>query len=136
MELDITDFFHNAEPFNFSASVMEMGKDAGRITWANAKETAADAPLLTSEAQLDAARDYFAGFGAWSREEIAAWDATEVNALLIQEISGNLRELESLCMRDDGELDWTHIEALSREGTISGNIYPGDDGRIYFYMSS
>lgn len=40
MELDITSFVRDAAPFEFSASQMEMGEDAGRITWRNACEEA------------------------------------------------------------------------------------------------
>lgn len=36
MEIDITDFVLTAETHNFSASIAEMGPDAGKITWANA----------------------------------------------------------------------------------------------------
>lgn len=136
MELDITVFVTEAEPFNFSASQMEMGQDAGKITWNNAKDEASRSPLLTTEEQITEAKEYFGDFDAWDDEEIAAWDAQTVNAMVIQDISSNLRELESLCMGDDGEIDWTKAEALSNEGTIRGNIYLGDDGNIYFYIGN
>ena len=53
----------HADPFEFSASRAEMGDNAGPITWANAKGEAARAPLLTTEEQLDAAREWAGGFG-------------------------------------------------------------------------
>lgn len=142
MEIDITEFMANAEPFMFSASAAELGQDAGRITWNNAKAEAADTPLLKTPEEFDEFRAWAAGFGAWSREEIAAWDADECNALLIQYISGNLREIESLCMGDNGEIDWQKVRRLDSEGVISGNIFVCDiaghasEGRIFFYMGS
>lgn len=137
MEIDITRFVKTAEPCEFSASAMELGQDAGKITWNNAKREAADSPLLPVDG-LDEFRRWVKEFGAWSNEEIAAWDIGECNALLIQYISGDLRELESLCYSDDDEygIDWEKSEELASEGTISGNIHRGDDSRLYFYMGS
>ena len=40
MEIDITAFFENADPFEFSHSRAEGGANAGPQTWANAKEEA------------------------------------------------------------------------------------------------
>jgi hypothetical protein len=136
MELDITEFVTDVDAFQLSASAAEMGQNAGKITWANSKAEAARAPLLTTPEALEKARVWLGEFGAWDDEEIAAWSEQEVNALVIQFIAGNLREIESLCMGDDGEIDWAKAEELSSEGRISGGIYPGDDGRFYFWLGS
>jgi hypothetical protein len=40
MELDITNFVRNAETHELSASRAELGNDAGKITWNNAKREA------------------------------------------------------------------------------------------------
>lgn len=133
MEIDVTQFVRDNDAYEFSASVMERGQNADRDTWNNAKAEAESTPLLTDD-QLDAFRDYTRGFGAWERDEIDAWTPTECNALFIQMISGDLRELESLATRDDGEIDWPKAEKLSSEGRIAGRMYPGDDGRIYYYV--
>lgn len=137
VEIDITHFVETAEPCEFSGSRMELGDRAGEITWNNAKREAAEAPILPEDA-LGEFRRWAGEFGAWYEEEIAAWDATRCNALLIQYISGDLRELESLCYSDDGEygIDWDKARKLSEDGTIGGNIYLGDDGRVYFYMDN
>ncbi len=141
MEIDVTRFVETADACEFSASRMELGDNAGKITWDNAKREAAESPLLPLDA-TDEFNAWVRGFGAWDKEEIESWDATDRNALLIQFISGDLRQLESLCAPDDeseGELygiDWQKAEALASEGTISGNIYCGDDGRVYFYMGN
>lgn len=136
MEIDITTFFRLAEPFDFSASQAERGENAGRDTWNNAIREGANSPLLHSEEQLDALRQWARDTGAWSKDEIAAWTDVECNALFIQIISGDMREMESLCTDDDGEVSWTEYERLSSEGTISGCLYRGDDGRIYYYLGS
>jgi hypothetical protein len=136
MEIDITRFVKTVDACEFSASQMELGKDAGKITWNNAKREAADSPLLPDDA-VDVFKSWVREFGAWDDDEINAWDADERNALLIQYISGDLRELESLCYSDDDEygIDWTKAEELASRGTIGGRIYRGDDDRLYFDMS-
>ena len=137
MEIDITNFVRESEPHEFSASVMELGKDAGKITWNNAKTEAALHPLISTDDEIDAFRAWIKEFGAWDADEIAAWNSDECNALLIQFISGDLRELQQLCPSDNPDgIDWRKAEKRSSEGVISGRIYPGDDGRVYFYLGS
>jgi hypothetical protein len=137
VEIDITNFARDADPYEFSASVAELGKDAGKITWNNSKEEASTRPLISTNDELDEFRAWVKEFGAWEEAEIAAWNNDECNALLIQFISGDLRELQSLCPgTNDENIDWRRAEELSQHGTIGGRIYPGDDGRIYFYMGS
>lgn len=140
MEIDVTNFFKNAEAREFSASCAELGDNAGRITWNNALRKASSAPLLKTEEQRQALRDYARslGFG----EEAKTYNARECNALFIQLVSGDMRELESLCMGDDGEIDWTEARSLAEEGTIGGNLYRGNVegsegfGRIFYYLGN
>ena len=42
MEIDITDFFKNAAPMDYSASAVEIGRDAGAHTWRAAMDDADD----------------------------------------------------------------------------------------------
>lgn len=136
MELDITDFLLEADPFEFSASRAERGINAGPETWANAKREASTSPLVTEPGHLELVRDWFGEFGAWDDGERAAWSADDINALLIQFISGDIREAESLCPSDDGTgVDWDEYQLLSEQGTVSGRMYKSDsDDRIYFYV--
>ena len=137
MEIDITDFAMTAEPSEFSASEAELGQSAGKITWANANCEAASAPFLTTDAAFDGFYAWIKGFGAWDDDEIKAWTPIECNALLVQYISGDLRELTELCPGDDEYgIDWSEALPLQERGTISSNIYKGDDGRLYFYMGN
>ena len=139
MEIDITEFVLNAEPFEFSASVAERGQNAGRETWRNAVQEGASNPLLVTEDQIQALRDHVRGFGAWSEEEIAAWSDAECNALFIQLISGDMRKSGmDDCFPD--EFDWDKYQERVKDGQISGQIYRCDIpdhesfGRIFYYL--
>jgi hypothetical protein len=98
---------------------------------------ASSTQFITAESR-DAFERWAREFGAWDRDEIAAWSLDECNALLLQYIAGDLNKLESLCYSSDEpfEINWRKAEKLSERGTISGSIYKGDDGRLYFYMGS
>lgn len=137
MEIDITAFVRNAEPSDFSASRAELGNDAGKITWNNAVREASTTRLIGADDRAEF-ESWAREFGAWSKEEIEGWSLDDCNALLIQYISGNLREMESLCYSNDDEfgIDWSEAEKLSSTGTIGGNIFKGDNGAVYFYMGS
>lgn len=136
MEIDITSFVNTAEPAEFSASQAELGRDAGKITWDNAKREAANSSFINEDSR-EAFERWAEEFGAWTTDEIQDWSLDECNALLIQFISGDLRELQDICPGvGDTDINWTRARELSERGTIGGRIYPGDDGRIYFYMGS
>ena len=137
MEINITHFVRTAETHELSASRAELGNDAGKITWNNAVREAATTQLISQD-DRDEFERWVREFGAWSRDEIEAWSLDECNALLIQYISGDLNELESLCYSDTDEfgIDWDEAEKLSSKGTISGNIFKGVDDHVYFYMGS
>lgn len=128
MELKITRLFKTINPKYYSASHAELGQDAGAITWNNAID-AAPALLKTSN-DLREFRDYMNGFGAWSDAEIKAWSKRECNALLLQLISGDMREADL----DTKAPDWVKYQADSEAGRIGGNMYPGIDGEIYYYI--
>lgn len=129
MEIDITSFFENAEPFEFSASIAERGENAGPETWANAKREGADSPLLTTPKQIEALRRYVKNFGAWDAEEIAAWSEVECNALFIQIVSGDIREAGL----NNGDPDWA---AYKKDEDGSHNLYRASDGNIYFSIDT
>ena len=143
MEINITHFVRTAETHELSGSVAELGKDAAKITWNNAVREAASTQLISQD-DRDEFERWVREFGAWDHDEIEAWSLDECNALLIQYISGDLNELESLCYSDSDEfgIDWRKAKKLSSKGTISGNIFKGDIeghpgyGRVYFYMGN
>jgi hypothetical protein len=126
MEIDITDFVRNADPFEFSRSIAEYGEDAGPSSWRNA--LAHRPPMLTTEAQLDALRHWAKETGAWDDEERAAWSDEECNALFVQLVSGDIREAEGAVggwVGDWGDEEWREYEKLASDGMISGNLYGG-----------
>lgn len=129
MEIEITEFVKEWDGawMDFSASVAEIGHNAGQYTWRAAMEAAEDLPILTTEDQLDAAREYFAEFGAWTEEEIGDMSDQELNALLIQFIAGKFREIEASESFEAWSENW------------GGDLYPcdidgPDKGKWYFYL--
>ena len=130
MEIDITDFFNDAEPSDFSASRMEKGDNAGAETWAAAKQEGEASPLLKTPDEINALRSYVKDFGAWSDEEIAAWDSVECNALFIQLVSGDIRETGMFA----GEsFDWEEYERGAESGNWGGNLFRSAD-RVYYSL--
>lgn len=133
MEIDVTRFVSEAEPFEFSASIAERGKNVARETWDAAVCEADERPLLSTNDEVETTRDWFGEFGAWDDDDRAAWSPAEVNALLIQYISGDLREAQSLAPGDGpGGIDWDDYKKLQQEGTCSGYLGRGGNDRVYF----
>ena len=132
MELNITHFFNTAAPMDYSASVAEIGNDAGPATWAAACEDSPDNMMLDTEDKREEFRAYVGTFGAWEPAEIAAWSDVELNALLIQLISGDMREGD---LAPDMTADaWIEYEERAHAGQCSGNIYRATDGEVYYYV--
>lgn len=130
MEIDISRLFHSGDyaPMNYSASVAEIGQNAGNITWKAACDDANDfGPMLVTPKQLDAFRDHVTGFGAWSEEEIAAWSDNECNALFLQLVSGDIREADL----DTDNPDW---EEYYENDSVAGRMFEGIDGHIYYQL--
>lgn len=125
--VDITDFVRTECMRDYSASVAEIGADAGRATWQACLENAPDWGFLKPENREEFA-EWVAGFGAWTREEIAAWSDAELSALCFQWIAGDVREVGA----DKPGADWEAIRADQESGRIPSSIYRGDDGRIYW----
>ena len=132
MEIDITSFFENAEPWKFSHSIAEGGPSAGSDTWRAALSEAAEAPLLKTPEALDALRGWARSSGGWEKDEIDAWGADECNALFIQLVSGDMREA-GIDEQAIENVDWAAYEKFCENQ--GGAIYRGDDGRIYYQLS-
>ena len=111
----------------FSGSVMELDDNAGRITWNNAMEYVSGKPIVPD---CDTARDYFESFGAWTEGELKAMSEQEINALALQFIAGDVREIEDKCADDNGNIDWDEYEEQASAGQLPGTYYT-DSGRVY-----
>jgi len=131
MELNITQFFNTCAPRDFSASVAEIGQDAGAATWQAACEE--ETQILDTEEKREAFREFVRGAGAWSDEEIAAMSDAHLNALCVQWISGDMREpvgFELGAHSDDEQ--WAEYERQSNAGNVAGRLFKGTDGEIYW----
>lgn len=129
MELNITAFINRAVPSDYSASVIEKGGDAANITWRNAIHDSDHFALLTTDEQREAFRKYTQTFGAWTDEDIAAWNDAELNALCIQMIAGEMRDAD---MIGNDPKAWEKYNALVEAGQVAGNLCRNDDGTVYF----
>jgi hypothetical protein len=129
MEIDITEFFNEAEPGNFSNSIANLGQDAGRITWENSMLAAPSYNHLDTDEKRRVAREYFGCFGAWGLDEIASWSDQELNALFLQDVAANIRDV---CDMTPNDWDWDDYERQCQDGQCSGNLGRGNDGRVYF----
>lgn len=128
MELDITDMVNDSvEMPNLSGSCLEHGADAGQITWDNAKDYASVRPILNGHDEIEQAIRHLREFGAWSEEEIRNWPINELNAVMIQLIAGDIREMEAC-----GTYEEYLVE--SERGTVPSNIFRADDGRWYYQV--
>ena len=130
MEIDITEFVRNEETWNYTGSVATHGPDVGHRTWANALQ----APmLLDTEEKRDALRAWAGATGAWDEAERNAWSPEECNALFVQLATQDLREcgLEDC---DPDEFDWDEYYTIASKGSIAGNLFRGDDGRVFYYL--
>lgn len=125
MELNITEFFNNECPRDFSASCAEIGQDAGRVTYSAAKETAPEYNFLDTPEKQEAYRENLRslGFG----DDADKFSALELNAIFLQDISASIRDFEI-----DGGIDWSEYYELSEQGVLSGALFQANDGRIYF----
>lgn len=128
MEINITKLT-GPDMFNFSHSVAEGGQHAGMNTWTSA--LIEDCNLLSTEEALQAMRDFAKESGGWSEEEIEEWSDEELNALFLQWIAGDCRELGADCLED---IDWEEAEEIQESGQASSNLFKGDDGEIYFSL--
>ncbi len=133
-EIDVS-FLLTEDAGQFSASRMELGEDAGRITWRNALNSA-DLISLTPEEILEA-KDHIRDWGAWEDEEIDGWSDDETKALIIQSAAGDYREAESCCWDEElNDIDWqSEYRKQAEAGSISGNLYFAD-GKLYLMFCS
>lgn len=126
MELRITEFFIDADPFVYSHSIAEGGPRAGAHTWQAAKDS--DFQLLATNDERDAFRAHIKGFGAWDAAEIAGFSDNELNALCIQLIAGDIR---ASGITENSADEFAAWEMRSNGG---GCMSRGDDGEVYYHL--
>lgn len=135
-EIEITEFFKNAAPKDYSASVAEIGENAGQYTWQAACDDSDDWNMLDTDEKRDEFRKFVKSSGGWTEEEIAAWSDKELNALFIQWVSGDMREcgLDGSDRLSDSA--WEQYEELAERGTVPSNLFRTEDNNVYFYVGS
>lgn len=129
MEINITRFVLSECLRDYSDSVAELGNGAGADTWRAACDNAPDySDWLDTDDKRESFRDFVRGYGAWSDNEINAWSNDELTALLIQFISGDIRESWG------GELanTWPEYYELVEQCVVSGSLFADDEGLIYW----
>lgn len=132
MDVNINKYFENELcPSDFSASAMELGQNAGQLTWSYAKEESQDTVLLTTFEQFAAFIEHIDAMGFDFSEDEKPMNGQELNALFIQLISGDIRESIGL---DQTPIDWEGYEKDCEQGMNSANIFKGTDNNIYYYL--
>lgn len=135
MEIDITRFFNECAPMDYSASCAEIGSNAGIDTWnAALDDSGENSDFLDTEEKREAFKDHIRGFGAWDQDEIDSWSNSELTALFMQLISGDMREAD--LNPESDEDDWNEYQERAENGNICGNIFKSDDGKIYYSLSN
>lgn len=133
MELKITSFFMQAAPMDYSASMAEIGQDAGRATWNAAIEDAPEYNILDTDEKRAAFREFVKASGGWEDEEVEFWTEQELNALLLQWVAGDMREPVGFELGPDAtDETWKAYEQQAEAGQVSGRLFKGTDGEIYF----
>ena len=114
-------------------TLSHSASECGQNTWRASMEAAEDYPLLDSEEKLEAMRDFAASSGGWSREEISSWDSQQLNALFLQWVAGDCRQLGADSLSG---IDWEEAEELQKSGRLPSNLFQGTEGSIYFYLGN
>lgn len=123
MEIDITDFYNNADTRQFSNSIANSGQaNIGRITWENAQKS--DYIFIDTEEKRAALLKHLEDAGM---EDVWKHDMRDANALFIQLVSGDIQE--------KGDATWTEYQKESENGQVSGRLFEGVDRRIYYSLS-
>jgi hypothetical protein len=115
---------------DFSASQAELGPRAGQITWRAANDYFHDRPLLVDgNDDLYDLECWILEFGAWDQSEVDTMSDTELNALLLQFIAGDIREAADLGAFGDCKDDYI---AACEAGSCRGNLIPFHDQWLYY----
>ena len=130
MQINITKFYDEAAPMDYSASVAEIGNNAGPQTWQAAKEDASDWNMLDTDEKRQAFREWVKPSGGWTEAEIAEWTDLELNALFVQWVAGDIRG----CLEWDCDDVWTNYAEMAEAGQVPSNIWRDDQGQVFFSL--
>jgi len=119
--------------FTLSHSRAEGGENAGENTWQASQSKAQEIKLLDTPEKLQAMRDFARSSGGWNESEVTAWTENEVNALFLQWVAGDCRELGADSLED---IDWINAQVLQENGQVPSNLFRSDSGEIFFYLGN
>lgn len=133
-EINITRFFKDAAPMDYSASVAELGASAGADTWRAANADSEDYMMLdTPELRAEFCADMqSAGFS--EADDFKSWTPAAINALFLQWVAGTIRE--SGLTPDSSDADWKDYQRRESDGQVSGNLFQDECGQVYFTIGS
>ena len=132
MEINITGFFHTGQAHLYSASKVELGENAGKLTWLNALGYANKHRMLDTEDQLETFRAFVKDTGGWTQEEISHWTNQELNALFVQFVACDIREAGL----DKPYPDWEQYEIDAMEGRVSSRFFMSDNNQVFYDIRS
>jgi len=130
--IDVTRFIRTCSMRDFSASVAEIGADAGPATWRASMEESEEFDFLPTPNLLQEFREWLKPWGGWSDDEIAAMSDQHLRALCLQWIAGDWRECFD-CSPD--AVDWHDYGTRASEGNCPSSFYRTDDGSIFWDMT-
>lgn len=130
--IDVTQFVQTCSMRDFSASVAEIGSNAGAATWQASIEESEDFDFLPTPELLQEFREWLKPWGGWSDDEIAAMSDQHLRALCLQWIAGDWRECFD-CSPD--AVDWEGYRILASDGQCPSSFYCTDDGSIFWEMT-
>ena len=134
-EINITALLANPDfcPSDFSASIAEIGNNAGPDTWRACVQWVADSPIVSPD-ELDSVRYYMRSSGGWNSDEISAMRDNELQALALQFIAGDLRKAFRLrfgVVPAEIVLDWATYQQGSESGRWNSTFYRDDSGQVF-----
>ena len=72
--IDVTQFIHTCSMRDFSASVAEIGTDAGPATWRASLEESEEFDFLPTPDLLQEFREWLKPWGGWSDDGLIFWE--------------------------------------------------------------
>jgi len=130
--IDVTRFIRTCSMRDFSASVAEIGADAGPATWRASMEESEEFDFLPTPNLLQEFREWLKPWGGWSDDEIAAMSDQHLRALCLQWIAGDWRECFD-CSPD--AVDWHDYGTRASVGNCPSSFYRDDAGLIFWDMT-
>ncbi len=144
-EIDVTNIVQafidgRDSPMRYSASRVELGQNAGEITWAEARSSAL--ALFGESFDREAFNAFFEQSGGWNADELAAHSDKDSAALMLQFVVGDWRECQFDEYADADENTpaaltpewWELYGERASEGQVSSRFFLGSDSRIYYSL--